>query len=101
MSSTDIPIKKHRPHGAAKKSLASGNSCMVGLPDADERPKPGSFPKALKRKALATNAAVPIVKPVCHSYGPPRDPPKDLDIDSEMPDAAVVRTNSFLFAFVS
>jgi hypothetical protein len=101
LHSTDIPIKKHRPRGP--ESLASGNSCMVGSPDTDERPKPGSFPKALKRKALATNAAmtVPIVKPVCHSYGPPRDPPKDLDIDSEMPDAAVVRTNFFLFAFVS
>jgi hypothetical protein len=39
LSSTDIPNKKHRPHGAAK-GIVSGNSCMEGSPAADERPKP-------------------------------------------------------------
>jgi hypothetical protein len=96
-------MKKHRPHGAAKEDIASGNRSLEGSPDADERPKPGTFPKALKRKALTMNAevTVSIVKPHCHSYGPPRDPPKDSDIDSKMPAAAVVRTHFFLFAFVS
>jgi hypothetical protein len=91
----EIPIKRRRPmqpttDGSHSSLVHSTLDCSTSV----EPPKPDrNRSRALKRSAsLMVEVTVPTENQQRPEYGPPRDPPKQIENNSEMP-AVLVRTH--------